>query len=139
MPRILTQDLVPGMVTAEDVYTYNNQLVLLKDMELTDKTITKLEFYSVLSVRIKDESVGVAADEKKDDDTQLSYSQKIKASEEFKKFKLEFDNTVDDLKLKVNDIVTKNSQNLSTEELLSETNVLLEGSETGFHVFDMLQ
>ena len=138
MPRILTQDLVPGMVTAEDVYTYNNQLVLLKDMELTDKTITKLEFYSILSVRIKDDTASVTAEDTKDDDTQLSYSQKIKASEEFKKFKLEFDNTVEDLKLKVNDIVTKNVGEVKTEELLEETNSLLEGSETGFHVFDML-
>ena len=137
MPRILTQDLVPGMVTAEDVYTYNNQLVLLKDMELTDKTITKLEFYSILSVRIKDDTAGITADEKQEEEN-LSYSQKIKASEEFKQFKLNFDNTVEDVKLKVNDIVTKNAEEVSTEELLQETNNLLSGSETGFHVFDML-
>ncbi|MBO6111818.1 MAG: HD-GYP domain-containing protein [Lachnospiraceae bacterium] len=125
------------MVTAEDVYTYNNQLVLLKDMELTDKTITKLEFYSILSVRIKDDTAGVAADISQEG-ADLSYSQKIKASEEFKQFKHEFDNAVEDLKGKVNDIVTLNAGDVSAEDLLEETNGLLKNADTGFHVFDML-
>ena len=137
MPRILTQDLVPGMVTAEDVYTYNNQLVLLKDTELTDKSITKLEFYSILSVRVKEDTASIPV-ENGEDEAQLSYSQKIKNSEEFKQFKVEYDNTVGDVRTKVNGLVENNTQNVSTEELLDETNRLLSSSDTGYHIFDML-
>ena len=138
MPRILTQNLVPGMVTAEDVYTYNNQLVLLKDMELTDKTITKLEFYSILSVRIKDETANIqpAAAEKSAEPT---YSQKIISSPEYKEFRSNFDKTVENLKGSINDLVTKQAGGpMNTVELLGETNKLLSGNPSGIHIFDML-
>ncbi len=137
MPRILTQDLVPGMVTAEDVYTYNNQLVLLKDTELTDKTITKLEFYAILSVRIKEDSM-VTVPEDGETTGELSYSQKIKNSEEYKQFKSDFDNTVGSMKGKVNDIVTHNIKNISSEDLLDDTVSLVNEAKSGYHVFDML-
>ena len=42
--------LTPGMVTAEDLYS-NNQLIVNKDTVLTDKLITKLEFYSIISIK----------------------------------------------------------------------------------------
>ena len=137
MPRILTQDLVPGMVTAEDVYTYNNQLVLLKDTELSDKTITKLEFYSILSVRIKEDSM-VAAPEDGEITGELSYSQKIRNSEEYRQFKNDFDNTVSSMKGKVNDIVSKKTDNITSEELLEDTLSLVNEAKSGFHLFDML-
>ena len=55
MKRVSTTDLVPGMVTYEDVYTYNDQMILPKNTVLTDKMITRLEFYSILSIRIKED------------------------------------------------------------------------------------
>ena len=85
MPRILTQDLVPGMIISEDVYTYNNQLILPKDMVLTDKAITKLEFYSILSVRIKEETANITPESVPQ--REESFSEKIKAGAEYKKFK----------------------------------------------------
>ena len=54
MPRLKTSMLMPGMITAEDVYNYNNQLILPRGLELTDKSITKLELdeFVTKSVRI---------------------------------------------------------------------------------------
>ena len=54
MRRVNTADLIPGMVTAEDVLSYNNQLILPKGLILNDKTITKLAFYSILQVKVED-------------------------------------------------------------------------------------
>lgn len=48
MKKIKTSELIPGMITAEDVFNYTNQLILPKGVILTDKTITKLAFYSRL-------------------------------------------------------------------------------------------
>lgn len=135
MPRILTQDLIPGMVTAEDVFTYNNQLILPKDLELTDKTITKLEFYSILSVRIKEESLDV--DLPKEFPDNISYSDKIKASADFIEFKETFDHTVSQLKVSINDIVLRRSP-VDTDTLLADTKQLLSNSTSGIHIFDML-
>ena len=42
MRRLNVSELVPGMIVAEDVYSYNNQLILPKGLILNDKTITKL-------------------------------------------------------------------------------------------------
>ena len=81
MKRLSVKDLIPGMVTAEDVYTFNNQLVLPKGLVLNDKSITKLEFYSILSVRVEE---GEAIQEEKRQD--LSYSQKLMSSDAYKAF-----------------------------------------------------
>ena len=59
MKRIGTSNLTPGMVTAEDIYNYNNQLIIPKGLVLDDKTIAKLDYYSILSVRIEDEKVNI--------------------------------------------------------------------------------
>ena len=79
MKRISTKELVPGMITAEDVYTYNDQLILPKGLVLTDKAITKLEFYSVLSIQVEDEVHHTESFTK-----DLSYSQKVQSSPEYK-------------------------------------------------------
>ncbi len=138
MARVLTQNLIPGMVIAEDVYTYNNQLVLLKDTELTDKTITKLEFYSIISVRIKDESAPIASGEIITPE-EMTYSQRIKASEEYKVFKADFEDAVVDFKGKINKLLTvSEGATVNTEELLQGTNELLEKAPLGLQIFDML-
>ena len=56
MKRLRISELRPGMKTGEDVYSYNNQMIVPKGATLDDKIITRLEFYSVLAVRIMDES-----------------------------------------------------------------------------------
>ena len=136
MSRILTQNLVPGMITAEDVYSYNNQLIIAKDTPLTDKAITKLEFYSVLSIRIKDDQENVDTEIPYQVDPDAIYSDKVKNSPEFKKFKKEFNESLLTFKDSVNDLVLK--QKIDTDSLLEKTDTLLGNNPTGIHVFDML-
>ena len=57
MKRTFIANLIPGMITGEDVYSYSNQLIASKGTVLTDKIITRLEFYSVPSIRIMDNEV----------------------------------------------------------------------------------
>lgn len=135
MPRVLTQDLVPGMVTAEDVYTYNNQLILPRNLELTDKTITKLEFYSILSVRVRDNTADV--EEPVVLAENASYSEKVKASVEFKEFKGNFENTALSMKSHINDLVERGNL-VKKEQLLAETDALLNSTSSDIHIFDML-
>lgn len=59
MKRVRVSELVPGMTTAEDVYSFSNQLVVEKGTELTDKIIARLEYYSVLSIRIAEQGESV--------------------------------------------------------------------------------
>lgn len=133
MPRILTQELIPGMITDEDVYSYNNQLIIPRNLELTDKSITKLELYSVLSVRVKDESVTVDNEEEA---VELSYSQKIMASHEYKQFRENFDKTIDTLHDTVSDLLINN--NFDKEAFMDAPSKLLSNNPSGIHIFDML-
>lgn len=134
MKRISTKELVPGMITAEDVYTYNDQLILPKGLVLTDKAITKLEFYSVLSIQVEDE---VHHTESFTED--LSYSQKVQSSPEYKAFIARFDESLVDFKANLNDIVEKNAP-LDPDVLLNQALNLLH-TETGssINIFTMLQ
>ena len=141
MSRVLTQNLSPGMITDEDVYSYNNQLIIAKGGELTNKIITKLEYYSVLSVRIRDgkddeEEEILKAPKPKRPRRLPSYSEQIKASPEFKKFSAEFNQSLEEFRGAINDLVTKNVSD--TDKLLENTDRLLSGNPSGIHVFDML-
>ncbi len=132
MPRLSTQDLIPGMVTAEDVFSFNNQLIIPMGMTLNDKAITKLEFYSVSYVNIKADSI----QPKEEPETPPTYSERIRASEEYKRFKKEYEAEIEDFKSSVNDIITKNV--LDTDALLQQPEKLLDESSNGLHIFDML-
>ncbi|MCR5603844.1 MAG: HD-GYP domain-containing protein [Lachnospiraceae bacterium] len=135
MRRIRTSDLVPGMTTAEDVYSYNNQLVVPNNTVLTDKMITRLEFYSVLAVRVKDEEVK-HADEISPFDLP-SYSERIKASKEFKEFERTFIATTENFKQNLRSIVDERAP-INTEELFDHISNLMTAQSSTISIFDML-
>lgn len=143
MPRLKTSMLMPGMIIAENVYNYNNQLILPKGMELTDKAITKLEFYSVLYVFVEDyesnEAPQMSEIEKIVEQDQKSYAKKVQSSESFKKFRQTFVQEIDHIKNNINDVVERNAP-LDTDTLLREVDnlVSLDTAATSYSVFDML-
>jgi len=55
MKKLKVEELIPGMITAEDIYNYNDQLILPTGLVLTSKAISKLQFYGIYQIRIKDE------------------------------------------------------------------------------------
>ncbi len=112
MKRVRTADLQPGMRTGEDVYSYNNQMILPRDTILTDKMITRLEFYSVLAIRIAEEGdiAGDGAPPEAGPEIPLtndvSYSEKIKASREFQIFEKQYLKTTEEFEKKLNKIAS---------------------------------
>lgn len=134
MRRINTTELIPGMVTAEDIYNYNNQLILPRGIILTDTTITKLAFYSIIAVRVEDQ---LAAQAPQTDDYTMSYSDRIKKSPEFIKFKQEFENDVESFRSVINDVVEKGSP-LDVNRLMNHTLNILDLGSTTPNIFDML-
>lgn len=137
MKRISTTQLTPGMVVAKDVYTMDDQLILPEGFSLTDRTITRLLYYSIPFVYIK-EKVDVAPSpsiETKVPET--THSTYIKNSPEFQKFSDEFKQDVSHFKTILNDVVEKNAP-LDVDLLLRDTLSLLDTSRGNIHVFDML-
>lgn len=138
MKRVLTSDLKPGMKTAEDVYSYNNQLIVPKDTALDDKAITRLEFYSVVAIRIVDD---VKTDSSTGSINEIndnsSFSQKLKASKPFKEFEKHFLSSVDDFSQSLNSIADDDGP-VNTVELVGSISELLDTCSTATGVFDML-
>lgn len=134
MKRIPTSELTPGMITAEDIYNYQYQLILPKGIVLNDKTITKLAFYSIISVRVEDQSLQTEPDS---DSYCLSYAERIRKSPEFIKFKKEFESDVDDFRSTINDVVKKGSP-LNVEKLMNHTIDVMNLASTTPNLFDML-
>lgn len=132
MKRIKTSELIPGMVTAEDVYTYNNQLILPKGLILNDRTITKLAYYSIFHIKIEDipEKAAPRAS------SASSYSERLQKSPEFIKFRKDFEADVNSFKSAINDVIEKGAP-LDVDTLMNHTLNILDLSTTT-NLFDIL-
>lgn len=145
MKRVTIANLVPGMITAEDIFTYNNQLIVSKDTPLTDKIITRLEFYSIMSVRIYDApDDGSALQNPPPDpadqingDQPIPYSEQIQNSPQFKEFKANFEQSIEDLKGNINEIVEKGAP-IDVKASLEQTTRVFDTSQGNFSFFSML-
>lgn len=151
MKRVLLSSLVPGMVTAEDVYSYNDQLIIAKNTPLTDSLITRLEFFSIMSIRIDETmtttdiaSIREGANEPENksketspNDSTRPFSQHIKESEEYKQFKVNFDEAILDFKSCVNDIVEKQTP-INTASVFADTVSILQKEGSTYTFFNML-
>ena len=119
MKRLSITQLVPGMTVAEDVYDLDHELLIQKGTILTDKLITKLDLYGILTIFVEDiiQPVRPAEDST---DTELSYSERIKSSPEFQLFKTDFENDVELFRENMNLVVQKNTT-LDVNTLLKNT------------------
>ncbi len=131
------------MKTAEDVFSYNNQMIVPKGSTLDDKMITRLEFYSVLAVRIAEdgdepvpdqETAPVAATETT---RETAYSQRVKSSKQFKKFEETFLEKTETFKENLRSIAEDGAE-VDSKAMLEGITGLIGEDMTGGNVFDML-
>lgn len=134
MSKVNVTDLVPGMILESDVYNYNDQLILPEGLCLNDKAITKLTFYSIQSVRIKDSSVNKNTNM---DREESSYSQRLKKSPEFIQFKRDFESAVNHMQSAMVDMVSSNLP-MDISSVASDALMLLHPPEGDINVFDMI-
>lgn len=152
MKKIAIENLVPGMIIASDVYTYNDQLVLPKGLTLTDKSITRLRFYSISQISIEEDSImpndtdladiaeaNIANDTSipVDEDSPTAFSDSVKSSEVFQEFKDSFEHTVREFNRTMTDLIEHNTS-LDTKKLLSQTLSIFDTNGGDFNLFNML-
>lgn len=125
------KDVKSGMVVANDVYSYDNKLIIGKGTELTEKAIERLKFYSVKEVfiTISQEEVSEETD---------TYFERIRETKEFKKFNQSFIKSTKKLEDELNNIIGEESQDIDENILLKDVNNVLSEGRNGLHVFDML-
>lgn len=134
MKKIQVKDLRPGMVTAEDIYSIDGQLVLAKKVILVDKNIEKLDSFGIYSIKVEDKAVSV---DKSMNEVPPSYSERVRSKPEFIEFKESFESHVDMLQTGLNQIVESNS-NFDAENLVSQTLTLMDNVGHSVNLMDML-
>jgi putative nucleotidyltransferase with HDIG domain len=135
MQKILLSDLKNGMVTAEDVFSMDGQLVVPKGIALTENLIARLFSFDIFSVKIEDEIL--TSNVTTESYNEISYAEKLKASPDFIAFKEEFKETVDKLQFSLNALVEKNSD-FDAQSLLSDTLGLINRRESPTGIMDMI-
>lgn len=137
MKRLSITQLISGMITAEDVYNLEHELVLPKGTVLTDKLITKLELYGILTIYAED-ILPELDPPKEPSETESSYYERIKSSPEFQLFKEEFETEVELFRKNMNLVVQKNTE-LDVKTLLQNTLAIVANHSSNISLLDMLQ
>ena len=146
------KDLKPGMITAIPVRTRRGQLVVNQDTTLSTSLIARLEFYGIQKVQIKEKDVlaedngprvaeagytpAKASVPVQSPVLNASYSQKVKKTEDFKRFQIEFTLRCNDLKNCFDAFLV--SGNVDNDDLLQKTTSLISKQQTTIDIFDML-
>lgn len=139
MRTVKTQDLTPGMITAEPVLSKHGQLIVAADTELTNQMIAHLSYYNIPSASIVDGTIPSAAiaSMQKTEQVTLSYSQKIRSSRSFQRFKSDYVKKIRFLKSSLNDLIDRTDP-IDQAELLSESVGLFGKQSTTISIFDNL-
>ncbi len=148
------------MVTSEDVYTTDNQLIIPKGTVLTEDIIAALKDHSVFAIRVDTGGDGVTpvlmdeqeqeamAEDTSGEDIAIEPGileipeddgiPNTSETKEFREFESSFMESVDDLKNVFNSVVMKNEE-IDTSLLLSDVKEVVSKGRNSFHILDMLQ
>ena len=140
MKRLSITQLIPGMIVAEDVYDMEHELLASKGTVLTDRLITKLDLYGILTIFAEDTVPAVQSSDDTSDsgNSGSSYSERIKSSPEFQLFKEDFEKEVDLFRENMNMVVQKNTA-LDVKTLLKNTLAIVSNHSGSISILDMLQ
>lgn len=138
MKRLSITQLIPGMIVAEDVYDLEHELLIEKGTVLTDKLITKLDLYGILTIFAEDVVPSDRRSESNPDSGETSYSERIKSSPEFQLFREDFENEVNLFRENMNLVIQKNTD-LDVKTLLQNTLAIVANHSGSISLLDMLQ
>lgn len=151
MKQIPVAELIPGMVTAEDILSYNNKVIVPKGIILTENIISRLDAYSIYYANIEDnideelstpmaDQTLFVTDASIVDLQSPSYQsnkEKMKESQQFLRFSEEFDRCAAHFQDSLTNSLYRNEP-FHANEILKEVLALLYQDGTEVSIFDML-
>ncbi len=126
-------DADEGMILSKDVNLPDGHLIAAKDTVLNLNLITKISNYHILEVSVYDKF----ENEPTTNEENITYYNKIRQSEHFQKFHESYTKDIDDVTIKLNNLVL-NGNSVDTKELLSTTSDILTKYDNTLQIFDML-
>ncbi len=134
MIKTAITDIKTGTYSATPVYSKTGQLILSAHTLLTSQQISRLEFYGIEWVDVEEPSEHPDSQQQEEP---VSYAQKVRMSEEFQSFKVDYNEKSRYLESSFDDLV---NQNIPVEDhaLIDQVSSLYANSLTSLSVFDML-
>nr|MCR4904046.1 HDIG domain-containing protein [Butyrivibrio sp.] len=86
MKLISVDNLEPGLVVSENIYTLDDRLILPKGTVLDEKDIERIKAHSLYNIFVEEKKKS-APDNKLDFNPEPSYAEKLKKTEDFIQFK----------------------------------------------------
>ena len=136
---ITTDEAIPGMVVAEDIFGLQDYLIIPAHSELTNHSITRLRFYAIdhITIEVNEDVEPETVD--LEDMISDTYSEYIQKTPEFKKFQSSFDATVEDFKICMETLNGKLKQPIAPDHLLDDMKHILTETRNGTHIVHMLE
>ncbi len=147
---ILSKDAVPDMIIADDVLSFSGQLIIPKGTVLTNRSITRLKFYSIPNIKVLVEesedideqeaaSQGQAAGRQEQKPVYRTFSDSIRQSPEYKEFNKNVVESAKVLQDSLSSFITRENDDINTNMLLNQTKDTIAASRNPLHTFHMLQ
>ena len=121
----------------EYVFSYHGQCLAKQNTPVTLQLIEHLKFYQIASVSIFPENHGDRNSSTMTAQRLETYSQRIRRSPEFQRFKTDYTKKVSFMKENINNFIV-NDEDLNVDQLLDETLTLFGENSTTISMFDML-
>ena len=146
MKLIPTEYLVPGMTLEEDVIGENNQVIAGRATILTDKLISRLEFYNIEAVKISTETFSAAPPAPEAESAAAltpvapasdGYSEKIKKSEEFQTFSTKLESATEDFSNKLSSML-EGDEPIDVDGLYTRIMDIIPENATTLNIFDLI-
>lgn len=127
----------PGMTLAEDVYNTSDQLVLNAGSVLTDRSITRLKFYSIPEVEVFEDAKSTGKSKPVSPSDIPTYTERVKKSADYRAFVKAYKSTIDLFKTRTEAFVL-DREKLDVDEILDSAKATFSTVETTGKMFDML-
>lgn len=137
MKLVSVDKLEPGLVVSENIYTLDDRLVLPKGTILDEKDIERIRSYSLYNIFVEEEKKPVVPKQEKSDSSNLSYSEKLKNTEEFIRFKQHIEDNAEKLEESFR-LLANDSIPLDVDKLTEPVYHLFVEAGGTAGVFDML-
>ncbi len=129
MKRVPISEITPGLITAQDIYSRTDQLIVNKDTVLGADSIAKLMFYSVGGIWVYVEE-GQAPGED-------AYTAALRKGADFVQFKDTYDSTVKAVKETLEQIVL-GAAGIEPETMYDGVRGMIGDARSNAHIFNML-
>lgn len=134
--RMSVSELLPGTMTAKEIYTSDDRLLIPNHSVITAKDIARFALFDIQYVSVyADAEIIRKIEEEKDDFEQFHFTPQ--EEKEFTEFKKSYDLSIHSIEENMNQLLMADDD-IDSGKLIDEVDTLIYKSRSRYHIFDML-